>query len=225
MKDNEIRKAQSLGRLNDFGLARKADFSATSLGGQKFAEAAALVAEVVALGEEQMSADAAVRASATARRVARLSVLQQMRAIRDTAKAMEAEIPGVSDKFRVPTKNGSEALINAARAFVTTATPLKAEFVQREMPDTFLEDLTAAINEFESANNSFNLSMGRRVGATAGLKNAFVRSTRLKRELNPMVLNKYRDDPASLAEWKSAIHVEAAPKQKVKKEQPSSPAK
>ncbi len=221
MRDSEIRKAQSLNRMNDFGVERGGDFPAASLGGQKFAEVKALVLEVDTLGAEQAGADAAARASATAKRAARLSILQKMRAMRETSKAMEGEMPGVSDNFKLPTKNGDEALVNAARAFVTAATPLKAHFLQREMPATFLEDLTAAINEFESASNSLNLNKSKRVGATAGLKSAFVRATRLKRELNPIVRNKYRDDLSSLAEWESATHVEHPPKAKPKDAPPS----
>lgn len=223
MTDAEIRQAQSLSKIDDFGKARAADFPATGLGGQKFAAVKALVAEIDTLSEAQASADGAARASVEAKRVARLSVLQKMRAIRETAKAMEAETPGVSDNFKVPTKNGDEALVHSARAFVTAATPLKADFVQREMPATFLEDLTAAIDEFESASNSANLNTGKRVGATAGLRDAFMRATRLKRELKPIVRNKYRNDASTLAAWKSASPIELPPKTKSKNAPPPPP--
>lgn len=220
MTDVEIRQAQSLNQVNDFGTAREADFPPASLGGQKFAAVKALVLEINKLGEEQSGAAAAARASTELKRVARLLLLAIMRAIRDTAKAMEAEHPGISDIFKIPTKNGDEALINAARAFVTAATPLKDDFLQREMPSTFLEDLTAAINKFESAANSVNLSKSKRVGTTAGLKNALKRAIALRNELNPIVRNKYQSDPAALAEWKSANHVELPPKAKDKNAAP-----
>jgi hypothetical protein len=211
MTDNEIRQVQALGRINDFGAAHAADFPAASLGGQKFAEVKALVTELDGLGEVQSSASGAARAGTQAKKVARKSLVQKLRAVRDTSKAMETEKPGVSDNFKLPTTNGDEALINAARAFVTTASPFKADFLLREMPANFLDDLGAAIDQFESASNTQNLSKGNRVGVTAGIKSALSRANRLKKELNPIVRNKYRNDPVMLAAWKSASRVEHPP--------------
>jgi hypothetical protein len=223
MTDGEIRQVQSLSRVNDFGIEREPDFPPTSLGGQRFAAARALVLELDKLGEEQASADGAARASAEAKRVAGQRILRLMRAMRSTAKAMEVDIPGVSDYFNLPASRSDEALINSARAFVTNATPLAANFVQREMPATFLDDLTAAIAEFESAINSLNLNTGKRVGTRAAIKNALARATQLKKELDAIINNKYANDPATLAAWKSARHVERAPKKKEESQpQPSS---
>lgn len=220
MRDTEVRQVQALVRISDFGEARAADFAASSLGGQKLAEVKALVVELDKLGETQQSAGGAARASAEAKRAARSSLLRQMRAIRETARAMESDTPGIASKFRVPTTNGDEVLINAARSFVVTATPLKSDFVKREMPADFLEQLSATIDEFERATNDQNLNTGQRVGTTAGVKNALSRATRLRKELDPIVRNKYRDDPASLAAWESASRVERAPKRKSKTKQP-----
>ena len=80
------------------------------------------------------------------------------------------------------------------------------------MPDTFLEDLTAAADAFESDVTSYNNSREQRIAATASLKDALERVKRLKKELDPIVRNKLRNDPASLAAWESASHVERPPK-------------
>lgn len=214
MRDTEIRKVQALGRINDFGTARASDFPAASLGGQIWVEVKALIVELDKLGEAQQSAGGGARASAEVKRSARVLLLRLMRAMRETARAMEPDTPGITEKFRVPTTNGDEALINAARSFITTATPLKADFLRREMPADFLEQLSAAIDQFESAVNSQNLNTGQRVSATAGVKSALSRAAKLRKELNPIVRNKYQDDPATLAAWESASHVERAPKKK-----------
>ena len=222
MRDTEIREAQSLSRIDAFGTERAVDFPAASLGGQKFAAVKALVAELDQLGEDQASAKGAAQASAEAKRVGRTSVRRKMRAMRETAKAMDADLPGFSDKFRLPTANGEEVLINAARAFVTDSTPFKSQFVQHEMPNSFIEDLSAANDTFENAANDQNVQTAKRVATTAGIKNALSRGKKLRRELNSIVSNKYRDDPASLAAWKSASHVEHQPKKK-KNETPLPP--
>lgn len=220
MTDNEIREMQALERIDDFGTPRMGDFPRTGLGGQKFAEAKTLLTELRQLGEAQAAADGAAQASAEAKRRAKLSLQQKMRAYRETAKAMDADEPGTSDKFKLPTGNSEEALLNSARAFASTATAMKAGFVAREMPEAFLDDFTANITEFETHASELNLHTANRVGATAGIKSRLARAAQLRKELNPIVRNKYRNDPATLAAWNSASHVERPPK----KRQPVEPA-
>ncbi len=142
----------------------------------------------------------------------RAEVRRQMKAIRDTSLSLESEHPGISKSFRMPPSNGDEALINSARAFVEAATPFKSEFIGREMPPTFLEDLTAAIERFEQSVSGYNVQRSNKSAATASLKNSLSQVKTLRRELDPIVRNKFRNDPAMLAAWESASHLERAPK-------------
>ena len=135
-----------------------------------------------------------------------------MRAIRDTAHSLESELPGISQSFRMPPTNGDETLINSARAFVEAATTLKPKFISRELPATFIEDLQAAIAQLEASVTSYNRQRGNHSAATASLRDALMRVLALRRELEPIVRNKFRDDPAALAMWESASRLERAPK-------------
>jgi hypothetical protein len=212
MRDSEIRVSEAIVRMRDFGLGNASDFPVASMGGQKFVAIDALVAEIDRLGAQQSEGHGAAQTSTGAKRVARDAVRGAMRAISDTARAMESAHPGITNTFRVPKNNGDEALINSARAFVSSTTPLKDEFIQHELPVTFIDDLTSAIADFESAAGSKNLNTGRRVSATAALKDALERGMQLKRELDPIVRNKYRANAAKIAAWESASHVQRAPK-------------
>ncbi|MCA1558239.1 MAG: hypothetical protein LC731_06845 [Acidobacteria bacterium] len=222
MRDTEIRQSETIVRMRDFGVENALDFPAASLGGQKFASLNALVAEIDELGAQRSEGRGAAQMSTEAKRVAREGLRSLMRAISDTAEAMESAHPGISNTFRLPKTNADEALINDARAFVTSATPLKSEFLQYEMPATFIEDLTDAIEEFEEATGSRNLNTRKRVSATAALRDALERGMQIKRELDPIVRNKYRNNPAKLAAWESASRVERAPRKKAKKSAPPS---
>jgi hypothetical protein len=217
MRDIEIREAQALNRVNDFGQSRAADFPATSLGGQKFAEVKTLVKELDDLGEEQSNASGGAQSSSEVKRNHRAAMLRMLRAIRQTAKAMDADKPGTSDRFKIPTTNGDEALINAARSIAAEALAIKSDFTQRELPATFVEDLNTTIDGFESASNSLNLHTGRRVSSTAAIKTKLAQARTLRKDLNSIVTNKYRQDPASLAAWNSANHVERPPRPAAKK--------
>lgn len=187
MNDREIRESEALTRVREFGADNAADFPATSLGGQKFAEINGLADELDTHGSDQSLGHGAAKTSTGAKKAARELLRQLMRAISETAKGMESVYPGISKTFRLPTSNGDEALLNAARAFVAAATPLKAEFISREMPATFLDDLSATIDQFESIRDSQNQNVGKRVSATASIKQILERGMTLKRELDPIV--------------------------------------
>ena len=211
MKDTEIRKLEMLRRVRDFGAAHVSSFPVASLAAQKFEAVGAVVAEVEAHGTTQSTGRGAAQAGASAKRAARADVREKMVAIRDTALALEDVRPGVSGNFRVPRTNGDQALISAARAFLAAATPLKNEFLQREMPATFLEDLTAAITRFENALNEKNANTEKRISATAAISASLERGAKLVRELDPMVNNKFRGNAAILAAWDSVSHLTRSP--------------
>ncbi|MDX6693055.1 MAG: hypothetical protein QOF02_658 [Blastocatellia bacterium] len=211
MRDIEIREGQALNRINDFGQSRAADFPAASLGGQKFAEVKALVSALDDLGEEQANATGGAQSSAEIKANHRVTLKQMLRAIRQTAKAIDADKPGTSEKFKFPATKSDETLINAARSIASEAQALAADFTQREMAPTFVADLNTIIDGFENADNSLNLYTGKRVSSTAGIKATLAQARQLRGELNSIVTNKYRNDPASLAAWESASHVERPP--------------
>jgi hypothetical protein len=214
MEDTERNLFDMFVRVSDFSDGHTSDFPATSMGGQKFAALAAVADELNTHGANQSGGKGAAQASTQAIQAARVDVRQKMMAIRETAIAMEDVSPGISANFRVPRTNGDQALISAARAAVETATPLKSGFLQREMPATFLDDLAASVNKYENAVNEKNTNREKHVTATASIKDALKRGVKLVRELDPIVRNKYRNDPATLAAWDSATHVPRPAKKK-----------
>jgi hypothetical protein len=223
MRDIETRNLETLRRMRDLGESHADSFPIGSLAAQKFQGIREVIAEVEAHGVAQSGGKGAAQASTSAKRAARDDLRQRMVAVRETALAMEESLPGVSANFRIPRTNGDQALISAARAFVEAATPLKNEFLQREMPATFLEDLTAAVERFESALNEKNVNTEKRITATAAISAALERGMKLVRELDPIVKNKFRGDAATLAAWASASHVERPPKKRAPRTTPATP--
>ena len=214
MNDSQTKSFEMFRRVEGFGSEHAADFAASSLGGEKFAALSGVIDELEEHGTAQSAGGSAARTSTGAKRAARAELKRQMIAISETARAMESTRPGIAATFRVPNTNGDQALLNAARAFVEAATPLKQEFIRHELPATFLEDLNAAIDAFESALSSQNQNKERRVTATAAIEAVVERGRQLVRELDAIVSNKYRRDPATLAAWESASRVEKLPRKK-----------
>jgi hypothetical protein len=209
--------------VRDFGESHTSSFPIGSLATQKFQAIAAVIEEVEAHGMAQSGGKGAAQAGTSAKRAAREDLREKMVAMRETALAMEEITPGVSVNFRVPRTNGDQALISAARAFVEAATPLKNEFLQRELPATFLEDLAAAVTRFENALNEKNTNTEKRIAATAAISSSLERGMRLVRELDPIIRNKFRGDAAALAAWASASHVARPPKRRAPQTTPATP--
>jgi hypothetical protein len=206
MNANELQSYERLTRVRDFGAAHVADFPAATLGGQLFAELDAAVAELTAHAATQVASFSTSREGTTSKAGARAALRERLALINRTARAMAIDQPSVGDKFRMPHGSGDQALLNAARAFLTNATPLAAEFIKLELPDDFLADLEANIAELEQAISAKHHTTETHVSATAAIDTALERGLNALRKLDVVVRNKFHDDPVILAAWESASH-------------------
>jgi hypothetical protein len=213
MNDKEIRNYHRFGRVEGFGQGHAAAFAPGSLGAQTFAMVSAVIVEIDGLAAGEVSAHGDVHQGTDARAQARAALRDDLEAINRTARVMD-DVPGIKDKFRLPRGNNDRELINAARAFLADATPLKAQFIAHELPADFLEDLQADIDAMDSAMRHQATGVGDHVAASAALDDAFSRGNEAVRKLDPIVRNKFANDPAVLAAWTSASHVERAPRRK-----------
>lgn len=212
MQDSERRNYEMLARVRDLHSTRAASFPAGSRSGELFAELAEVLAQIDANAEAKVShASAAAQATAN-RREARASLRAILEALSRTARAMSLDTPGLDKRFQLPRGNGDQSLLITAHAFLTNAEPLKAEFIRNELPTTFHDDLRALIADFEQSITTQNQSRGARVSATRGVKTAVGHGVEIVRRLDAIVRNKFAADPASLAAWESAAHVERAPR-------------
>ncbi|HEV2914110.1 MAG TPA: hypothetical protein VGX92_12590 [Pyrinomonadaceae bacterium] len=223
MNDSQTRGFEMLVRVRDFGGTHGASFPASSLGGQRFSSLQGIVGELEQHGTAQSSGSSAAKTSTGAKKVARDGVRRRMAAISETARAMEITMPGISATFRIPNTNGDQALLNTARAFIVAATPLESEFIQREMPEDFIEDLNDAIETFQSACNSQSMNREKRVTATAAIQTVINRGMEIVRELDAIVRNKFRGDEPTLAAWESARHIERQPRRHTETSEPEPP--
>lgn len=195
-------------RMKGFGAITVDDFPANGIGGQKFSTLNELADKLDLYGSREAQEKGAAKA-ATEAKAARLSkILLQMKTIRETALSIEGQLPGISQNFNMPASSSSESIIEFARAFVAAATPLKPLFLSREMPENFLEVLTDDIQSYEDTVNNANLHSANRAAARTMLREVCSKVLVTRRELDPIVRNKYRDDPEKLALWETASHLE-----------------
>jgi hypothetical protein len=197
-------------RVDAFRAERAQAFPSDSLGGQQFAIVAEAIQHLNEALTTQTSGLSSVQQATASRTEASERLREDMQAVARTARVMAEDTPGLENKFRLPRSGSHQALLIAARAFVTDATPLKDEFLRHELHATFIEDMQADMADLERSMGGQNTARDTHVTATASIDSTFERGMKAARRLDAIVRNKYRDDPATLAAWESARHVERA---------------
>ncbi|HXJ12373.1 MAG TPA: hypothetical protein VNH19_08880 [Candidatus Limnocylindrales bacterium] len=209
MDDNQNRTYQRAVRVREFNAQRLVDFSETGVARQFFNDLIAAIADAKRLGEAQTTGIGQARQGTLSRRDARAAVQRAVDAIFRIARAM-----GLEAQFQRPANGTDEALLNTARSYATNALPLKARFIAYDVPADFIDDLNEDIAELEAAIANQGSAVGDHVSASAELEDALDRCDDAVRKEDPIMKNKYADDPGSLAEWISASHIERAPRRK-----------
>jgi hypothetical protein len=213
MNDNERRTYGMFVRAQQFFSTHDADFATGSLGKQLIAELGATINEIDQHTTTQASSDGSYRQGTTSRSEARAALYDDLEAINRTAETMDGE-PGLDEKFSLPARGNDQNCLSAARAFLADALPLKAQFIAHELPATFLEDLQEDIQAMEEAINDQAGGRANRVNAGAAIDDAIEKGRVITRKLDALVSNKYRNAPATLAEWASVSHIERAPRRR-----------
>jgi hypothetical protein len=208
MKDIERRRLEMFQRVKVFGDEHAAQFPPTSFAGEQFAALAQVLDELQTHASAQAAGMSAARQGVTSKAAARDELMRDLEAISRTARPMALGSPGLSEQFRVPHNQGSQAVLAAARAFAAAALPLKAEFLKRGMPSDFLEDLQADIAALEEANARKLQGRESHITATATIDDLIERGMRAVQELDPILRNTLVDDAPKLAGWMSACRVE-----------------
>jgi hypothetical protein len=212
MTNHIIRHLASLKKISEFNAAHGADFTPGGQGAKLFATVSLVVNKFEQQGGAQVSGTNLARSGTATKAVAYHLLHDDLVHISETAHGMAATVPGLDKKFRMPRSGGDQALLNAARAFRIDAEPLKAQFIAFEMPADFLDQLDAAIAQFDAALKTQTDGTEGHVGATAGLDQNLADALAAVRQLTPLVRNKYRANPSVLAEWETARHTERAAK-------------
>jgi hypothetical protein len=208
MNGNEIRNYEMFLRVQEFGAAQDAKLATNAYARELFARLSQTIAQIETHSAVQSSNVRTLKESGATKEAARTKLRARLEAVGRTAKPLEATMPGVAGKFRVPARLKDQELLSLARAVSNDAAPLKAEFVKRGLPATFIEDLAGAVEELEQAVGQKIQNREARVSSTATVKGLVGEGASVVRELDPIMLNVFAADAAALAAWESASRVE-----------------
>lgn len=212
MNDNERRYYERAVRVNQFGTDNGGDFTGKAT--TQFTLISTLVNETESQAAAQQSGFGEAAQQFEVKDTAREDLREAMSAISRTAKSMEYEFDGISDKFLFRRNLNDADLLAKARAFITAASDYTLDFVAYGLPATLIADLTALADAFEASFASTATAKAEHVAATAETSSKLRDINVAIRTVDGIVRNKYANDPGKLAAWASASHVEAAPKKK-----------
>lgn len=212
MKDTERRRLEMFIRVREFFVAHASQFPAESFAAEQFAALESAINALETHASAQSSGQSGARQGAAGKAAARDELMRDLEAISRTARSMALTTPGLDDKFRTPHNKSNQDMLAAARAAAADALPLKAEFIRRGMPADFLEDLAADIAAMEQAISQKARGTESHIAATAAIDTEVEHGMTAVRQLDAVVRNTFASDPAALAAWSSASHVERTPR-------------
>ena len=212
------RRLEMAGRVRDFLRAHKTDAVGEGLGLAKLEE---LIARAEALEAQQRAGVVAARSSVKQRERIRgaltTKLLLYLRALGALGEGTEMAV-----QFQVPPSNASHrALLTVAGDMLGKATAQKDVLLARGMPPTLLDDLAAALGEFEKTIEATRAGRRNHVGASADLRAVAAEIKKQVRALDGMVRYRFGDNAELMGAWRSARNVLGPFKSK---QEPESPA-
>jgi hypothetical protein len=215
VNDKQRRIIERAARSAAFGAANAADFPVDSKGAELFARLKTELANLDTLQTAKATSISTRQQGSAGRRDVRESLRALVTAVSDTAKVAATEHPELRGMFQFArTDHSDRTLIATARSFAAAAAPFKSLFVQYELPQSFIESLSADADALEQQIALQTEGSGARVSTNATIRQAVERIEEVVDKLDVIVRNKYRNDPAKLAAWESAHRLERAARSK-----------
>ncbi|MDT5270509.1 MAG: hypothetical protein QOH49_2695 [Acidobacteriota bacterium] len=212
MKKSETRILDMLVSVRQYILTRIAAFPANSRGRELYDTVDTCIKNMGRHSTSQAMHAHGAKEKTAQMQAADDALRDLMEAISRTARSMSRSMPGMEEKFRLPSGKVMQTWLATARAFATDAEPLAEEFVRRGMAPDFIDDLKARILAVEQFLEGRAQQSAERVASTASVAEAAEQGFEAVRELDPIVRNIYAGNDAEMAAWVSASHVERAPR-------------
>jgi hypothetical protein len=221
MNDTQTAELDAGQRARAYAATRPADFPAGSHAALALAKLDAAITEVEQQAAKQISAKLDRQEQTEQKRLAITTLTGQMQSVNQIARSINEPFPGIADQFKMG-RGGDQATLDLGRAFIANATPIATEFTTRGLPATFLADMQVSIDAADAAEERQAVAATAQSAATEAIALGLKQLRAALRALDAIFRAKYKTDPATLAAWQTASHVEKAPKKKEKETPPSS---
>jgi hypothetical protein len=208
MTDLEKRILEMLRNVRNFGSTHEDIFLTGTLARQLFGNVENIVTELERLAAEQSTKRAEARQYMANKGTVRAALTKDVTIISRTAQAMALTTPDIADKFRLPENMTDQALLDTAGAYLVNSALLRAEFLRHELPESVFVRLEDNITAFQEALTLHYQANEAGVEAGAAFDAKMEQGQNHVRQLDAIVRNKLSNDPAALAAWERARHIE-----------------
>jgi len=128
------------------------------------------------------------------------------------ADIVDDDIEGTAAKFRKPYPRTDQNLIAKATSFNADAEPIKSAMFAAGLPTDAIARLLTVRDAFQQAALVHDTAEEKHAEATGGMTDSFRKMMDYSTRRGKNVLMKYRNNPAKLAAWLVASHLDRAPK-------------
>jgi len=167
------------------------------------------LARAQALVTQQLAGDVTAHASVLRKKALRDRIAREpLTHLARIARAASEENPAVANQFQVPRlRTSDQSFLGDIRRLSALAATHKELFMAFGMPATFLDELNAAIGEFQTSVTETNTAVVAHVGAVADLGTVAAELLQVIAKLDAMIRFRFRSDSELLAAWTSARNV------------------
>jgi hypothetical protein len=200
------RRLERAVRVRDFLRAQQTDGVPE---GTALARLEELLRRAEALAAQQRAGVVATRAATEQRAAVRRALQSKLLRYLAAVGAVAAKENGaLAAQFRLPrTRATNQAFVTLARGMLEQATAQQQLLESRGMSAKLLDDLTAALTEFEHTLDATRAGRREHVGASADLRAVAAEITEQVRLLDGLVRYRFGDNPELMGAWASARNV------------------
>jgi len=170
----------------------------------------ALLGTIAGLFTDYEAASSRWQQAGQVRRQLQDLVTQDAQTVQRTVKALATAPPDAAAKFRVRSR-GSQGVLAGSRALVAYARTMTPDLETHNLPAAFLTTLEGRIAALAGGTDDHNSARGAKAAVRAQLDQAISELMDVLKQLDLIVRNLLRDDPATLAAWTKARHIETGP--------------
>lgn len=195
-------------RSNDFLQENKNDFTGNAYATTQFAALDAKVDEIQDEQETKVSKTGGARYNYALADEAEEKLDEIIEEVADFAASMTDQFPEFDEKFRKPRGSSRRRKITTARVFADDGDAYINEFKGRGMEADFTTTLRTRADALEQALAAAVSDIAGRVGATGNLPVLSRDAKKIVKSVDPIVRKVYKNNPAKLAAWDFATHVQ-----------------
>ena len=212
MNDSQRRRMDKIDREEAFFIENAADFTGNAKAQQYTDSINAEKTKILDFDAQQTSGFDDRRQAQEIYDARRDELIDSLEQIVLAAAVVDDDLEGTAVKFRNPYPRTDQNLIAKATSFIADAAPIQTELKNAGLPPEVLSGLPARRDAFQQAGIVRDAAEEKHAEATGGMADSFRKMMNYSEKRGKIVLLKYRNNPAKLAAFMVASHLDRAPR-------------